>query len=117
MPILSDRSQSYRFAFMRKVVGVAVLLALAFGFSWGMNQVARRLDHEAKPAGFSRGVAQGALMPFTWPALLAAQDVVIYSGNNNGIPYKLGYTLGVNLCGALLLGFIYLRLDAARYRK
>jgi hypothetical protein len=117
MPILSDRSQSYRFAFMRKVVGVAILLAVAFGFSWGLNLVARRLDQDNRPAGFSRGLAQGALMPFTWPTLLAAQDVVIYSNNNNGIPYKLGYTLGVNLCGFLLLGLIYLRLDAARYRK
>ena len=117
MPIISDPSQSYRFAFMRKVTGLAILLALAFGFSWGLNLVARHLDQEAKPAGFSRGAAQGLLMPFTWPALLAAQDVVIYSKNNNGIPYKLGYTLGVNLCGFLILGVIYLRMDAARFRK
>jgi hypothetical protein len=117
MPILADSSQSYRAAFMRKVLTVAILLALAFGFSWGLNQVSRRLDQDPKPAGFTRGVAQGVLMPFTWPTLLAAQDVVIYSKNNNGIPYKLGYTLGANLCGFLVLSVIYLRMDAARYRK
>jgi hypothetical protein len=117
MPILADPSQSYRAALMRKVLTVAVLLGLAFGFSWGLNLVSRQLDQDPKPAGFGRGVAQGVLMPFTWPTLLAAQDVVIYAKNNNGIPYKLGYTLGANLCGFVILSVIYLRMDAARYRK
>ena len=117
MPILSDASQSYRAAFMRRVFTVALLLALAFGFSWGLNRVARRLDENPEPAGFGRGLAQGALMPFAWPTLLAAQDVVIYAKNNNGIAYKLGYTFGANLCGFAVLSVIYLRMDAARYRK
>ena len=60
MPILADSSQSYRAAFMRKVLTVAVLLALAFGFSWGLNQVSRRLDQDPQPAGFTRGHVQFA---------------------------------------------------------
>jgi len=34
-------------------------------------------------------------------------DVPIYAENNVGIPYKLGYTLGVNACGALFFGILF----------
>jgi hypothetical protein len=49
------------------------------------------------------------------PNLLVGRDVVIYSANNAGVPYKLGYTVGVNACGALFFGFLYWRI--LRWRR
>jgi hypothetical protein len=50
---------------------------------------------------------QGILMPMSLPNLVAGRDVVIYSEINSGVPYKLGYTLGVNLCGAVFFGVFF----------
>ena len=61
-----------------------------------------------QPAGFLQGVVQGALMPATLPNLLVGSDVKIYAEINNGVPYKLGYTVGVDVCGALFFGNVFL---------
>ena len=66
-------------------------------------------------AGFGRGVLDGALMPGALPPLLLGRDVTIYAMNNSGRLYKLGYTVGVNGCGALFFGIIYWRF--IRWRK
>jgi len=66
-------------------------------------------------AGFGRGVLDGALMPGALPPLLMGRDVTIYAANNSGRLYKLGYTAGVNGCGALFFGIIYWRV--IRWRK
>ena len=50
-------------------------------------------------AGFAYGMLHGALMPMAMPALVAGQDVIIYAERNTGRTYKLGYTIGINLCG------------------
>lgn len=83
------------------------LLVLALG----SLLIARVLDYSARtaetanpPAGFTRGLLHGACMPATWPALVMGQNPVIYAPNNDGRLYKLGYTVGVNLCGALFFG-------------
>lgn len=65
-------------------------------------------------AGFAMGMLHGAMMPAAMPNLLAGVDVPIYAVDNNGIPYKLGYTLGVNLCGALFFGMIFWHFIRAR---
>ena len=70
---------------------------------------------EAGPAGFRRGILHGALMPGALPNLIVGNDVVIYAPNNTGRTYKLGYTLGVNGCGAVFFGFFFWRLN--RWRK
>jgi hypothetical protein len=64
--------------------------------------------HEA-PAGFGMGLLHGACMPATWPALALGKEVVIYAVKNDGRSYDLGYTLGVNLCGALFFGMWFWR--------
>ena len=56
---------------------------------------------------FVRGMLQGALMPMAMPNLLVGRDVVIYSQRNNGVTYKLGYTAGVNVCGAIFFGLFF----------
>ena len=43
-------------------------------------------------------------MPMALPALAIGQDVTIYAEQNTGRTYKLGYTLGINLCGLLVFG-------------
>ena len=95
---------------------VAAILLLAFVIGWTLNRVAQQLDRNNRPAGFVRGLVQGALMPASMPNFLMGHDVVIYAEkNNNGVFYKLGYTMGVNACGAIFFGMFYWRLK--RWRK
>lgn len=67
------------------------------------------------PAGFVRGMLQGALMPGALPNLVVGNDVTIYAPNNTGRTYKLGYTCGVNACGAIFFGWFFWRVS--RWRK
>ena len=71
--------------------------------------------HVPGPAGFGRGVLHGALMPCAMPNLLIGHDVTIYDANNTGRSYKLGYTVGVNGCGAIFFGLFFWRIS--RWRK
>ena len=93
-----------------------VLLAAA-AMGGVLNHVSAAFDHSAHPAGFSRGVLQGALMPMSFPNLLVGRDVTIYSQHNTGVSYKLGYTTGVNGCGAIFFGVLFWRLSRWRGRK
>ena len=99
------------------VTRLAAILLLAFVIGWTLNRVAQQLDRSNRPAGFLRGLVQGALMPASMPNLLIGHDVVIYAEkNNNGVFYKLGYTMGVNACGAIFFGIFYWRLKRWRRR-
>jgi len=90
---------------------MAVFLLLAALIGATLNHVAASLDRSSRPAGFTRGVLQGALMPMSLPNLLVGRDVTIYSQNNTGVSYKLGYTTGVNACGALFFGVVFWRVS------
>jgi len=94
---------------------IGVLLA-ACVIGYGMRHAAAAIERRPGPAGFARGLLQGALMPAALPNLLVGQNITIYSGNNNGVPYKLGYTCGVNTCGAVFFGLFFLRLSRWRRR-
>jgi hypothetical protein len=99
------------------VTRLAAVLLLAFAIGWTLNRVAQQLDRSNQPAGFVRGLVQGALMPASMPNLLIGHDVAIYAEkNNNGVFYKLGYTMGVNACGAIFFGLFYWRLKRWRRR-
>lgn len=93
-----------------------VVVVLAFAIGAVLNRVAASIESRDQPAGFGRGVIQGALMPMAMPNLLLGRDVVIYSANNSGVAYKLGYTVGVNGCGALFFGVLYWRILRWRSR-
>jgi hypothetical protein len=97
-------------------IGLRVLLFLLMAALIGgvLNHVSVSLEQGAHPAGFTRGVLQGALMPMSLPNLLVGRDVTIYSQNNTGVTYKLGYTTGVNACGALFFGLMFWRLGRLR---
>jgi hypothetical protein len=80
-----------------------------------VNATIRVSNKSSGPAGFGRGVLHGALMPAALPNLIVGNDVSIYAPNNTGRTYKLGYTIGVNGCGAIFFGVFFLRLR--RWRK
>ena len=91
-----------------------VILAMTAG-GWALNRIAHHLEESGQPADFTRGLIQGALMPCAWPNLLVGNDVTIYSGNNTGLTYKLGYSLGVNACGVVFFGSFFWRVS--KWRK
>ena len=95
---------------------VAVLL-FAAAIGWVLNQVSLRIERSTQPAGFGRGMLQGVMMPMSLPNLLVGKDVAIYSTNNTGVPYKLGYTAGVNSAGAVFFGFFFWRVSKMRKAK
>ncbi len=95
---------------------VLTVLAAAALVGLLMQQISAAMAKNRNPAGFSRGLLQGALMPAALPNLLVGKDVPIYSQNNTGVTYKLGYTCGVNGCGAVFFGMFFWRLNRWRQR-
>jgi hypothetical protein len=92
-------------------------LFLATCIGWALNQTGRLLDQKGRTAGFGMGLMQGALMPLALPNLAVGHDVAIYSDNNTGRTYKLGYTLGVNGCGLIFFGLFFWRVSRWRRRE
>jgi len=99
---------------LRILFRLAVILAIGFSIGWTLNRVHAAFEKRAEPAGFPRGVLQGALMPMTMPNLIFGHDVAIYATNNTGRAYKLGYTMGVNGCGLIFFGVFFWRLRRLR---
>jgi hypothetical protein len=99
----------------RIALRVVTILLLAAAVGWTLNHISASMEPNVHRAGFGRGMMQGALMPMAMPNLLFGKDVNIYSTNNTGITYKLGYTAGVNTCGALFFGFFFWRVS--RWRR
>jgi hypothetical protein len=100
---------------IRIILRIIMIVVVTWAFGWVLNRSASTANARAEPAGFGRGMIHGALMPGAMPSLLLGKDVVIYSENNNGRMYKLGYTCGVNAAGAFFFGSFYLRVS--RWRK
>ena len=92
------------------IILAVVLVGLA------MRQTSAALNRRPTPAGFFRGMLQGALMPAALPNLLVGNDIIIYAQNNTGVRYKLGYTVGVNACGTVFFGLFFWRLNRWRRR-
>jgi hypothetical protein len=59
--------------------------------------------------GAGRSNAHGAAQPPVWQR---CDDLF---AEQHGVGYKLGYTTGVNVCGAIFFGFFFWRLN--RWRK
>jgi hypothetical protein len=101
---------------LRVTLRVLLFLLAAAVIGAILNRVAGSLDQDSQPAGFTRGIVQGALMPMSLPNLLVGRDITIYSQNNTGVGYKIGYTTGVNACGALFFGVVFWRVSRLRSR-
>lgn len=97
---------------LRRVLSFVVFAAI---LAFVTNILISFSNKEPGPAGFKRGVVHGILMPGAMPNLLIGNDVTIYAPVNTGRTYKLGYTVGVNACGAVFFGFSFWRIN--RWRK
>lgn len=95
-----------------RVVGI-VCCAMVAG--WVLQQAVAAAERQQGDAGFCQGMLHGALMPCAMPHLLMGHDVRIIAENNTGRTYKLGYTVGVNGCGAIFFGLFFWRVN--RWRK
>jgi len=95
---------------------VATILVFAFIIGWMLQRSAEALNRSNERAGFGRGLLHGILMPMAFPNLLVGKDVPIYAANNTGVPYKLGYTAGVNTCGAVFFGAWFWRFSRRNLR-
>ena len=91
-----------------------LLLATCVGLL--MRHLSTSTAKSNAPAGFARGMLQGALMPGALPNLLVGNDVPIYAANNTGLTYKLGYTFGVNACGLIFFGLFFWRVGKWKKR-
>ena len=109
---VSEATTAARSKILRRIATFLVA-ALCVGFF--MRQMSVTLSKSTAPAGFLRGTLQGALMPCAFPNLLLGNDVAIYAPNNTGRTYKLGYTFGVNACGAIFFGWFFWRVG--KWRK
>jgi hypothetical protein len=96
----SAASSKYRQLAVKIVALVVLGLLLGFAQGWA----AARFYRPDREAGFHVGMLQGALMPAALPALLMGQDVPIYAPANVGRLYKIGYILGINICGTVFFG-------------
>lgn len=83
------------------------LVGLLLGWLYGW--AGPRLYPPETRFGFGWGMAHGACMPMALPALLLGKDVDIYSAHNTGRGYKLGYIVGINLCGLVFFGGAFWR--------
>jgi hypothetical protein len=94
---------------LRLAIQIACIFLIAVIVGAALNGAARVLERSGRQAGFCQGMLQGALMPMAMPSLLVGRDVMIYAENNTGRTYKLGYTAGVNACGAIFFGYAFWR--------
>jgi len=94
---------------LRLIARLIFIVVITWGWGWVLNKSATSSDARPQAAGFGRGMLHGALMPGAMPSLFFGKDVVIYASNNNGRLYKLGYTFGVNACGAFFFGTFFYR--------
>ena len=76
---------------------------LGYCYQWA----APRFYQPETKAGFWLGTVHGLLMPVAFPNLIAGQDVPIFTANNTGRTYKLGYIAGINLCGLIFFGMTF----------
>lgn len=84
----------------KAVVFVGTMLLLGWFYGWASPHGYPK----ERTLGFGYGALHGALMPMALPSLVMGQNVEIFAANNSGRPYKIGYIVGINLCGLLVFG-------------
>ncbi len=93
---------------------MALTATLALGIAWACGKAMAIDARMTQPPGLFRGLLHGALMPIAWPTLLTGSDQEIYAARNEGRPYKLGYSLGVNLSGLVFFGWFFIAVGQVR---
>ncbi len=93
---------------LRRWLNKAISLVVAGLLTgWAYEWAAPRLYRPEITAGFWPGAVHGALLPVALPSLLMGQNVPIFTANNTGRSYKVGYIAGINLCGLLFFGLAF----------
>lgn len=100
---------------LRRIARLAVTLGVAVIIGRSAGALMHREERRPEPAGLLRGILHGVCMPLATPTLLLGHDAPIYASVNTGRTYKVGYTLGVNLCGLVFFGALFAK--AAKLRK
>jgi len=104
---MAEHPPSARFAgltpreWLKKIAVIAgTMLLLGWFYGWASPHGYPK----ERTLGFGHGALHGALMPMALPSLVLGQNVEIFASNNSGRPYKIGYIVGINLCGLLVFG-------------
>ncbi len=84
---------------------VVVTVFLGWFYGWASPRVFPR----DRALGFGYGMLHGGLMPMALPSLVMGQNVDIFAANNSGRLYKLGYIVGINICGLIFFGSAFWR--------
>jgi hypothetical protein len=96
---------------LRKAITMAIVTTVfAYVYDWASPWAFPK----DPPAGFARGMLHGALMPIALPSLVMGKDVPIFSANNVGRFYKIGYIVGINVCGLAFFGPLFWRPRSGR---
>jgi hypothetical protein len=103
--------------YRKLLIRVLILLIAANCIGLILHYSQRFTQLPGQQAGFARGMLHGALMPLALPNLLVGQDVEIYAARNTGRTYKLGYAVGVDVCGAIFFGFFFWRVSRWRNER
>ena len=98
-----------RWPWRSALLAAARLCLVSLLLGWLYTWAGPKLYPPETRFGFGWGMAHGACMPMALPALLLGKDVDIYSAHNLGRGYKLGYIVGINLCGLVFFGGAFWR--------
>ena len=99
-----------QFIIFKFVVMTVFVIILAMFQGWA----AKNSYKPNQCADVKVGFMHGFLLPAAFPGLLAGHDLPIYTSNNNGRNYKVGYILGLNSCGTVFFGLAYWGMGRSR---
>ena len=101
-------SQPLGLTFWQFMVLKNVLICVFVGLLIYLQSWAAKSSYSPEnQADFKIGLLHGALMPAALPGLIGGHNLPIYAPNNSGPNYKIGYILGINMCGAIFFGLAY----------
>ena len=88
----------------KSLLTAARLLAVGLLLGWLYGWASPKVYPTESKLGFGYGCLHGALMPMALPSLVMGHDVEIFAPNHSGRGYKLGYIIGINICGLVFFG-------------
>lgn len=109
MPATQASARGAASSIKKLLTKAAILVSVGIVFGWVYAWVSPTMFPREVQAGFGRGMLHGALMPMALPSLLMGQEVEIYAVRNSGRTYKLGYIVGINVCGLIFFGSAFWR--------
>lgn len=105
-PIADQRSAaSSRWSLLIKAARFVAVTAL---FGWLYGWASPKCFPPDRQSDYVLGFVHGALMPMALPSLVMGKNVEIFASNNSGRPYKIAYICGINACGLVFFGSMFL---------